>query len=111
MTSRQVRLMRVVVKFHPYNQSTTSGSHYSAQLQFTDPLVPSTTLVPVSTEKPLSPTNTTILTAVMPLQSGWQPANSTGFVLSIPIWAQAGLGSGLYGDIYTYWMVAQDNLV
>ncbi len=110
LTTRQVRLMRVVVRFHPYNQSTTSGAHYSSQLQYVDPLSSSSTFVPISTEKPLSSTNITTFSGTCPLQSSWLPANSSSLVLNIPIWAESGLASGLFADIYTYWMVAGDNL-
>ncbi len=111
LTTRQVRILRIVARFHPYNQSTTSGAHYSAQLQYVDPLSSSSTFVPISTEKPLSSTNMTTFSGTCPLQSSWQPANSTGIVLNIPVWAQAVLASGLFVDIYTYWVVAGDNLI
>jgi len=110
LTTRQVRLTNVLVRFHPYNQSTTSGAHYSTQLQYVDPLTPSSTLVPISRETPLSSTSVITLRGTCPFQGSWQPANSTAVVLNIPVWAQAALAGGLFADITTYFIISQDNL-
>jgi len=110
LNTRLVRLASIVVRFHPYNQATTSGSHYSAQLQAVDPLSPSTSIMPISAEKPLSSTIVTVLRGTSPFISTWQPAGSTATILNIPVWAQAVLTTGLFADITTMWLVAQDNL-
>jgi hypothetical protein len=110
LTSRLVRLVRVVVRFHPYNQATTSGAHYSTQLQAVDPISSGTSIIPMSMDTPLSSTNVVVLQGTSPFVTSWQPANSTGVVLNIPVWAQAALAAGLFADITTYWLIAQDNL-
>lgn len=107
LITRQVRLLRVVAKFHPLGVGT--GINMVAQLQYLDPLTSVSLTVPISTEKPLSLTNMTTLTGVLPLQVQWQTANSTGVVLNIPVWSNT--ANRPYVDIYCTWIVAQDNLV
>jgi hypothetical protein len=110
LAQRQVKLVRIVCRFHPTNQTTTPASHYSAQIQYTDPLAPTVAVTPISIERPLNSSVITTLSGHAPYQALWTYANTATNIINIPIWAQSVLGSGILVDISAWWLVAQDNL-
>jgi len=108
LNNRQVRLTHITARFHPCNNSTSTGSHFSAQLIALDPVGSGVSQVPITTIKPLSSTNATVFRGRPPLASMWVLSNTSANILSIAIWAEAVLTSGLFVDIETTWLVCQD---
>lgn len=103
---RFVKPVSIMARFHCYNQATTSGSHYSAQLQYSD--FNNANLIPISPDKPLSSTNTVVLRGVFPFIADWISANSATNMVNVSIWAQSVLSTGLYVDFSVVWVVARD---
>jgi len=108
LVGRYVKPVSVICRFYPYNQATSSGSHYSTQIQYSD--VNSGNLIPISRTQTLSAVNALILKANFPLIVDWLVSTSTAPILNLPVWAEALLSTGQFVDITIQWVVAQDNL-
>jgi len=106
-SNRLVRLRNFTIRVHPTNQSTTAAAHYSMQVAWVDP-TSGGFLVPVTQDKPLSSTNTTVFRGRVPQTTAWLSATSGNVALTITLWAQSVLVSGLIADIFCNFDVAQD---
>jgi hypothetical protein len=109
LVGRYVKPVSVICRFYPYNQATTSGSHYSTQIQYSD--VNNGNLIPMSRVQTLSAVDVLILKANFPFIVDWLVSSATTPILNLPVWAEALLAGGQFVDITIQWVVAQDNLV
>jgi hypothetical protein len=108
LNGRYLKPVSITARIHPYNQSTSSGSHYSAQLQYAD--VNNGNLVPISLDKPLSSTVVTTLRGSFPYIVDWSLSSSSTPILNVSVWAQSALATGLFVDLSIVWVVARDQL-